>query len=394
MNEIYRLDELTEALDKMKINRLDVLVTGDTSAGKSSTLNTILERMSAKVGEGVEPETKDVTSYSLNDKLYFWDTPGFGDGVENDKKHAKKITELLNKFYGERAKIGYIDLVLVIIDGSKRDMGTTYQMLTDVILPSFPKERVLVAINQSDIAMKGRHWNGEENAPDDELLAFLREKSTSVKRRIKEATGIEVNDPVCFSAKYDYNTSGLLDLIFDNLPKRRRLFQATNPTADNKDEQASKRKPLDIEKVVVSAFEKYFNRETDINSKSIFLKGHRSRITDKTIAKVIDNVSQCSADERDILLLVDSTFRSGNRGLIITKEKVYYKSDKDSGWIWLKDIDGIYTERKFFGNIVDIRDKDDNWYHLGQVTALKDCLEALDEGFCKVIKAVKQAREG
>lgn len=35
-------------------------------------------------------------------------------------------------------------------------MGTTYRLLNEVIVPNFQKERILVAINQADMAMKGR----------------------------------------------------------------------------------------------------------------------------------------------------------------------------------------------------------------------------------------------
>ena len=38
----------------------------------------------AEVGVGVDPETSNITSYTL-DNLTIWDTPGLGDGIENDK---------------------------------------------------------------------------------------------------------------------------------------------------------------------------------------------------------------------------------------------------------------------------------------------------------------------
>lgn len=221
MNTDYRLDELKLALNAMRIPYLDILVTGNTGAGKSSTINAILGYEGAKVGEGVSPETNDVIMYRASNKLHFWDSPGFGDGVENDKRHAQKITALLRK--GER--FGYIDLVLLIIDGSNRDMGTVYRLLTDVIIPNFPRERVLFGINQADMAMKGRHWNDDNNTPDAELEKFLHDKAASVKRRIREATGLKITEPVCFSGKYSYNVSRLLDLIFDNLPTKRRYLQ-------------------------------------------------------------------------------------------------------------------------------------------------------------------------
>ena len=55
-----------------------------------------------------------------------------------------------------------------------------------------------MAINQADVAMKGKYWNEEENVPEDELEEFLDRKVESVKNRIKEATGIEV-EPIYYS---------------------------------------------------------------------------------------------------------------------------------------------------------------------------------------------------
>lgn len=56
--------------------------------------------------------------------------------------------------------------MLVILDGSGRDMGTTYRLLNEVVAPNFQIDRVLVAINQADMAMKGRHWDERLNRPD------------------------------------------------------------------------------------------------------------------------------------------------------------------------------------------------------------------------------------
>ena len=128
------------------------MVTGVTGAGKSTTLNTFFRNMLPKVGDGVDPETMELDAYSLNDYLRLWDTPGLGDGVDKDEIHKKKITELLNKTYtSDGREYGFIDMVLVIIEGTNRDMGTTYKILNDVIVPNISKYRILVLINQADI---------------------------------------------------------------------------------------------------------------------------------------------------------------------------------------------------------------------------------------------------
>lgn len=66
-------------------------------------------------------------------------------------------------------------MVLVILDGSSRDLGTSYELINSVIIPNIgenPEKRILIAINQADVAMKGKYWNEKENKPEKELEDF------------------------------------------------------------------------------------------------------------------------------------------------------------------------------------------------------------------------------
>lgn len=252
----YRVDAIKRNLRYVDIKPLDVMITGATGAGKSTTLNTIFQTTLAKVGDGVDPETMEVNGYKLNDVFRLWDTPGLGDGVDIDKKHGEKILDLLRHtdfFHDGTDPIAFIDMCLVIVDGSNRDMGTTYKLINeilvpninlnvgvntivdinnnivnieydgDVVVPSIEPDRVFVAINQADMAMKGYHWDKENNIPDSTLTAYLEEQALSVKRRIKEATGLNVIKPVCYSAKYGWNLESVFNMIIDNIPQERPL---------------------------------------------------------------------------------------------------------------------------------------------------------------------------
>ena len=81
----------------------------------------------------------------LNDYFRVWDTPG---------------------------------LAVVVIEGSNRDMGTTYALLNEVLVPSIQSDRILVLINQADMAMKGRHWDHVNRRPDPVLLDFLDQQNS------------------------------------------------------------------------------------------------------------------------------------------------------------------------------------------------------------------------
>ena len=220
---------------KLQNQKLNIMITGATGSGKSSTINAMFRREVAKVGVGVDPETMDITKYTINNMI-LWDSPGLGDGKEADTRHAKNIISKLN----ERDSDGnaLIDLVLVILDGGSRDLGTSYELINSVIIPNLgdnKEQRILVAINQCDMAMKGKHWDSVNNRPDAVLTQFLDEKAESVRRRIREGTGVDV-EPVYYSAGYKdgteqqapYNLSKLLYLIIQHTPKKKRLIYAQN----------------------------------------------------------------------------------------------------------------------------------------------------------------------
>ena len=197
---------------------LDVMVTGVTGAGKSTTLNTIFRKNVAIVGNGVDPETMSLEFYSLNDVFRLWDTPGLGDGVKNDEIHKRKLVNLLYKTYSLDGNVyGWVDLAIVVLEGLNRDMGSTYTLLNEVIVPNIQADRILVVINQADMAMKGRHWNKETNRPDQVLVDFLEKQAISIQNRVKEATGVTIRKPVYYSAEYGYNIEKLLDFIIDNI---------------------------------------------------------------------------------------------------------------------------------------------------------------------------------
>jgi len=112
-------------------------------------------------------------------------------------------------------------------------------VINDTLIPCLGKDdtqRILIALNQSDMAMKGRHWDHEKNLPDPTLKGFLTKKANSVKQRILDATGVSVN-PVCYCAGYTedngeqlspYNLSKLLYYILTAVPAEKRLVIADN----------------------------------------------------------------------------------------------------------------------------------------------------------------------
>ena len=227
--------KMMKNLSNLKEQKINLMITGATGCGKSSTINALFDIEVAKVGTGANPETMEITRYDL-DNLILWDTPGLGDGKEADARHTKNIINKLIEKDGKGNLL--IDLILVILDGSSKDLGTSYNLINEVIIPNLGEDknnRILIAINQADTAMKGRYWNHKENKPEPKLVEFLDEKVKSVSKRIKEATGLDIT-PIYYSAGFKedgikqnpYNLSKLLYYIIKHTPKEKRASYAQN----------------------------------------------------------------------------------------------------------------------------------------------------------------------
>ncbi len=262
--------QMLQNIMQIENQKINLLITGATGCGKSSTINALFGTEVAKVGCTPDPETMEIEKYNLNNMI-LWDSPGLGDGKDADNRHAKNIIKKLN----ERDSDGnlLIDLVLVILDGSSRDLGTSYQLINEVIIPNLGEDkenRILVAINQADVAMKGRYWNYEENKPEPKLVEFLNEKADSVKKRIKEATGVSV-DPIYYSAGFKeegeaqqppYNLSKLLYYIVKTTPKKKRLIISQN-----------------------------INQDAEVWKDSDDLKDYRKEVQSSFVESIVENVS-------------------------------------------------------------------------------------------------------
>ena len=228
------------ALLKVSSRHINLMLVGTSSAGKSSTINALFDMSVAKVGVGVDPETKEIVKHDLG-SLTIWDTPGLGDGVPEDKAYIQQIVHKLSET-GDDGNL-LVDLVMVVVDAGSKDMAVSFDVINNALIPCLGKDnkhRILIALNQSDMAMKGRHWDCEQNAPDDVLAEFLTKKAQSVRRRISDATGVDVN-PVYYCAGYTdengerqtpYNLSKLLFHILMAVPADKRLALADNLNTD------------------------------------------------------------------------------------------------------------------------------------------------------------------
>lgn len=238
-----------EEVEKQQIEKIleranhptNILFVGATGSGKSSTINALFNNKKAKVGFGADPETKDIQKYELGHNLTLWDSPGFGDSKDNDRVYAQEVEKLLLK--KDNRGDALVDLVVVIADNASRDLGTIYQLISNVIINSLAendKNRIVVALNKTDLLAGGNYWNRETNRPEIKLETKIIEKEESVRNRIFADTGI---NPTVLSYTAGYSDDEteqkpwqlirLLSGILSSIPvsKRLTIAKTVNPDA-------------------------------------------------------------------------------------------------------------------------------------------------------------------
>lgn len=125
-------DDINEQLKK----EILIAMIGDVNAGKSSTLNRLMQKSVAEVG--AQPgETKEVKKYYYRDNILFVDTPGLDDIYQ---EHSEETL----KFYNEA------DVILFFLNAA----GT---VLSDTELKSLNKiatfnKKVIIVLNKIDAA--------------------------------------------------------------------------------------------------------------------------------------------------------------------------------------------------------------------------------------------------
>lgn len=226
-------EEFRSKWNHLENEEVNILLIGGTGVGKSSTINALFQTEGkltppkyAKVGYGPDPETQSIDRYSIGN-LRIWDSPGVGESPKADVIHKR---QLVSKIKEQDANGKYlIDLVLVVLDGGTRDYGSTFDLLR-FLSPYVEKSRILVGINKIDHIKHGYGWNEQDNKPTVELQKLIDQKVASVKRRIKDSSGLSIEPiPYCagsideFDPRSPYGISELLTNLVVAIPDKKRI---------------------------------------------------------------------------------------------------------------------------------------------------------------------------
>lgn len=240
---IDELENISDNLDegqKIKVARkilkyfevkLNILIIGATGVGKSSTIAALFTGgKNLKIGTGSNPQTQDISKFEISDNIIFWDSPGLGEGQEKDRKHTEKIIKMLQEKDDNGCAL--IDLVLVIVDATNKDLNTTYKLVNEVVIPNMPdKDRILIALNKCDCVIDRVDFVENGRNLTDEQIKFLESKVQDIKNRVKMDTGVDVGH-IYYSAglkkgdkpqETPYNITKLLYFITKKTPPRKRL---------------------------------------------------------------------------------------------------------------------------------------------------------------------------
>lgn len=298
--ERLSIEQLQKAIDIMRNTKINVLVVGGTGVGKSSTINALFNTEKAKVGQGSNPETMDITCYELNN-MVIWDTPGLGDSEAKDAIHKQKIIQKLQESDDKGNLL--IDLVLLILDGGSRDYSSAYTLIKEIIIPNLGNktDRLLVAINQADMVLKGKYWDEENNCPEPKLIEALDQKVISTQSRIKEATGLDV-DTIYYAAGYKdgndeqkpYNLNKLLNYILEKLPSKKRISVASDLNQDKENFSSNDDKSdysEDIKKQFMASVKEIFESVIDITKKAVTKVLSDEKTQDKIAEFISDFIS-------------------------------------------------------------------------------------------------------
>ncbi len=173
-------------------NKPEIAVVGRSNVGKSSFINAILKRNIAKVSS--KPgKTKLINFFSLNDKVYFVDLPGYGFAAVS-KAERQRWKDMIEQYFMNRPNLNF---VIMLVDS--RYEPTKLDVVMREWLESMDIPFVVVATKVDKLTQK--------------------EKSRA-KKMIRETLDLEKDFPVFLtSAKEGTGIKDVISYIFSEIEK-------------------------------------------------------------------------------------------------------------------------------------------------------------------------------
>lgn len=93
--------------------KTEIAFVGKSNVGKSSLLNTLINRKALARTSGQPGKTRTINFYNVEDKLYFVDLPGYGY-AKISKTEQEKWASMIESYLKNRAQLKYIIMLIDI----------------------------------------------------------------------------------------------------------------------------------------------------------------------------------------------------------------------------------------------------------------------------------------
>ena len=128
----------------------EVALAGRSNVGKSSFVNTLINRKSLARTSSKPGKTRTINFYKIEDALYFVDVPGYGY-AQVSKSEIEKWGAMMNQYFEEREQL---KLTILLIDFRHPPSLEDRQMLDFLVFNDLP---VLIVATKSDKIKRSRH---------------------------------------------------------------------------------------------------------------------------------------------------------------------------------------------------------------------------------------------
>jgi len=108
-----------------------IVLVGKSNVGKSSFVNTMINRKNLARTSNTPGKTRQVNFYNIDDTFYFVDLPGYGYN-KMSKEEDKKVAASINAYLSLSKDIS---LVIVLID-IRHDLGNNDKIMIDYLVSS------------------------------------------------------------------------------------------------------------------------------------------------------------------------------------------------------------------------------------------------------------------
>lgn len=150
----------------------EIALSGRSNVGKSSLLNTLMNRKNLARTSQHPGKTQTLNFYRINDDLYFVDVPGYGY-AKVSKKEREKFGEMIETYFSMRDQLKTAVLLVDVRHEPSEDDQLMYNWFKHFDIP------VLIVATKADKISKGKYEKHKkmirqtlQTDPDDLIILF------------------------------------------------------------------------------------------------------------------------------------------------------------------------------------------------------------------------------